>query len=476
MTNKDTQTLVDKIRDAGFTCEINGAGHWAVTDPDGRHMGSFSTTPNGAQSLRNAISDLKKTTGVDFGAVRRTARKADRPVNTTPDPRTLALLADRNRNDAALEEAQRVAATRAAQLKERLESEERQSMTARDTGPTKEELDAEAMQRAVQRALNEIPGSLKYPVTQPPRLMTYTPAQMRELLDSTVCNTRPPMVSTVDKYRDAMARGEWRVTHQGIAIDWHGCLVDGRQRFTAAIKAGMDLTIYATYGVDPATFFAMDIGKNRTASDAISISGVKWHVTADSGKQKELKPSRVHMGAAVGICLNLDYRDPATNEPYPRYQVEHVQYSREQIVHALATPHPDGAGFDEGPYFDMGYYTSLAGELRRHAKLTMTAGYVGLFMARRAHPNAPHGIWHNQLVTGANLSLKSPALKLREALANSSAQAARPGNRGGLTTLAQYAIYVKAWNAFLEGKEIGQLRWRDGEEIPEPINPAVRRR
>ncbi len=472
----DTLDLVDRIRAAGFTCEISpGSGHWTVTDPDGRHMGSFSTTPGSTRSLRNAISDIRKTTGVDFSVQRRTPRKEDRPVPTAPDPRKAALLADRNRNEKALAEAERRAAEMSvpasvAALKATLESPERQQQPGAPAF-TKAELDRQALDDAVAVTLSQQPGASnkKYPVLQPPRMVTFTPAEMREALEVSVCNTRPVQTSIVEKYRTRMRKGQWRITHQGVAIDWHGCVLDGRQRMKAAIAEDMDLTIYVTYGMDPSTFFAMDDGKNRTSADAISMADLHWFTTTEDGKRKELKPTRTALAAAVALCLNLDYRNP-DGTMKPRYELELNLYSREDLVNGLRVLDEDGTS-EEGPYFDLGYYTSHAGDLRRHAHMTMTAAYVAMFMAHRAHPGGPHGIWHNQLITGANLAAKSPALKLIKALANQATNGRRANSRGGMTSLGQYAIYTKAWNAFLAGKNVDQLKWREDEEVPMPYNP-----
>lgn len=480
-STQDTLDLVDRIRNAGFTCELNGSGHWQVTrEEDGgvKMYGVFSATPSSARSLNNAMADLRRSTGVDFRVARRTPRKEDRPVDDTPDPRKVALLADRNRNNALLAEAERRAAERmsipasVAALKSTLESDERRTMNGAPV-MSKDELDQQAVNDAVTAALAQQPasGNKRYPVLQPPRLVTFTPAQMRELLDISVCNTRPPQRSTVEKYEGRMRRGQWRITHQGVAIDWHGCVLDGRQRFLAAIKADMDLTIYATYGMDPAAFFAMDDGKNRTAGDSIAMADLHWYVTADDGKRREIKPTRTALAAAVTLCMNLDRRGPNGEMP-GRHEVMHTAYSKEEIVDALRIRAEDDDGvWEEGPYFDLGYYTTQTSELTHHVHMTRTAAYAALFMTHREHPGGPHGVWHQQLITGANLASNSPALKLIRVLGNAAATGKRANSRGGMTTLGQYAVYVKAWNAYLSGRNVGILSWKEDEDIPVPFNP-----
>lgn len=477
---REALNLVERVRDAGFDCELNGSGHWQVTrkEEDGvRTYGVFSATPSSARSLANSMADLRRTTGVDFRIPRRTPPKEKRIVSTEPDPRRAALLADRARNNAAIVEAERRAAQAAvpadlAALKATLESPERQIMNRNTPLGSKEERDQQAVDDAVARVLAQAPGTgnKRFPVLQPPRLVTFTVPQMQELLAATVCNTRPTQRSTVDRYQQRMHNGMWRVTHQGVALDWHGCVLDGRQRMLAAIAEGIELTIYATYGMDPATFFAMDDGKNRTAGDAISMADLHWFATGEDGKRREIKPTRTALAAAVTLCLNLDYRGPG-GAPMSRYDVEHTRYGKEEIVNALRVLNDEDGTWEEGPYFDLGYYTTQTSELMHHTHMTRTAGYAALFMAHREHPGGPHGIWHQQLITGANLAANSPALKLAKVLSNAAASGKRANSRGGMTTLGQYALYIKAWNAFLSGKNVGQLHWREDEDIPVPFNP-----
>ena len=484
---REALELVERIRAAGFDCELNGAGHWQVTkteeDTGTRMYGVFSATPSSARSLLNTVTELRRTTGIDFRPQRRALPKERRPVDDTPDPRRVALLKDRERNALLIAEAEaRATATaipaQVAALKATLESPERQQMNSANgtVSMTREELDQQALNDAVTAVLAAQPasGNKRYPVLQPPRLVTFTPPQMQELLSVSVCNTRPPQRSTVEKYEGRMRRGQWRITHQGVAIDWHGCVLDGRQRMLAAVKAGMDLTIYATYGMDPAAFFAMDDGKNRSNADAISMADLHWYHTTEDGKRREIKPTRTALAAAITLCLNLDWRGP-DGQPKPRYSVEHDAYTREELVDALRIlDEGEEGGWEEGPYFDLGYYTTQTSELMHHTHMTRTAGYAALFMAHREHPGGPHGIWHQQLITGANLATNSPALKLIKVLGNAAASGKRANSRGGMTTLGQYAVYVKAWNAFLSGKNIGQLHWREDEEIPVPFNPNGR--
>ncbi len=61
------------------------------------------------------------------------------------------------------------------------------------------------------------------------RVQTITPNKAAEYLERNTAN-RPLSARTVREFAAAMRRGEWRVTHQGIAFDTTGDSV-GHSRF-----------------------------------------------------------------------------------------------------------------------------------------------------------------------------------------------------------------------------------------------------
>ncbi len=75
------------------------------------------------------------------------------------------------------------------------------------------------------------------------KIQTVTPRRAAEYLERNTAN-RPLSKRTVREFAEAMRRGEWRVTHQGIAFDTEGALVDGQHRLAAIIEA--DLPVETT--------------------------------------------------------------------------------------------------------------------------------------------------------------------------------------------------------------------------------------
>lgn len=103
------------------------------------------------------------------------------------------------------------------------------------------------------------------------RLVTITPAMAAEWLK---CNTnnRPLKMQVVESYRRDMLAGAYRVTHQGIAFDRHGVLLDGQHRLRAIVAAGIAVTMLVTTGLEPEARLVVDTHAKRQTLDCIAIS------------------------------------------------------------------------------------------------------------------------------------------------------------------------------------------------------------
>lgn len=69
----------------------------------------------------------------------------------------------------------------------------------------------------------------------------------------------------------AMKRGEWKLTHQGIAFSSDGVLLDGHHRLAAICEANMPIFMTATFGVSSEAALVMDQGLNRSIGDLIHV-------------------------------------------------------------------------------------------------------------------------------------------------------------------------------------------------------------
>lgn len=84
-------------------------------------------------------------------------------------------------------------------------------------------------------------------------------------------DNRPLRKTVVENLKEAWLRGEYVMSHQGIAFDTAGNLVDGQHRLTALSEMPPNFTaeMLVCRGVPPAAKKVMDIGYKRTASDIL---------------------------------------------------------------------------------------------------------------------------------------------------------------------------------------------------------------
>jgi hypothetical protein len=114
--------------------------------------------------------------------------------------------------------------------------------------------------------------------------------------------------SVVAKYMRIITRGEWRVTHQGIAFDDTGKLVDGQHRLMAIARTGATVEMMVTRGVAPETFAVLDQGVRRTAADILRLPPRTAEVINFASRvyTNEMTPSAAtlqKMHAAIGPAV-----------------------------------------------------------------------------------------------------------------------------------------------------------------------------
>lgn len=81
------------------------------------------------------------------------------------------------------------------------------------------------------------------------------------------------MRSRVVHFARLIKTGQFHYTHQGIAIDTDGNLIDGQHRLHAIVETGTYATMQVSTGVSNHAWHAIDIGAKRRISDISGIVG-----------------------------------------------------------------------------------------------------------------------------------------------------------------------------------------------------------
>lgn len=99
-------------------------------------------------------------------------------------------------------------------------------------------------------------------------VMQITPDLAAEFLKRNTGN-RTIRKTAVNQYADDLRRGNWKLTHQGVAISPSGRLLDGQHRLSAIVQAGIAAQMVVALDVDEGAYAVIDRGKPRRLTDAV---------------------------------------------------------------------------------------------------------------------------------------------------------------------------------------------------------------
>lgn len=119
-------------------------------------------------------------------------------------------------------------------------------------------------------------------------LVTMTPDMAKNLLDRNYAGNRKIQPARVSAYLSDMEDGNWQLTHQCIAVNEEGELIDGQHRLTALVESGGSFPMYvATYKDSMDKFRLFDIGAKRSVTDVLGCdkrdqetARILWHTCA----------------------------------------------------------------------------------------------------------------------------------------------------------------------------------------------------
>ena len=103
------------------------------------------------------------------------------------------------------------------------------------------------------------------------QLVNVTPAMAKTMLESNADN-RNKRGWWVSGLANMMKRGEWITTHQGVAFDESGKLIDGQHRLEAIVEAEMTIPMLVVTGVSNQAYKVLDNGIKRTLSDLTGVT------------------------------------------------------------------------------------------------------------------------------------------------------------------------------------------------------------
>lgn len=237
---------------------------------------------------------------------------------------------------------------------------------------------------------------------------TISPERARRYLASNTSN-RAVRAAWVQRLAGMIRDGQWKLTHQGIAFDPAGRLIDGQHRLLAIVAANKPAQLMVAREVEEDSYRHIDGGAPRTFADRLRLCN-------DATANKTLN-------AIVRMHIVITRGQSAVN------------------VNAIE---------DQFLSMDAAYMAASKSWLKRVPGVTRAE--VGAAMASyfQAHPKEAHEFCQ-QLVTGEGLYAGMPAHVLREGLL-----AGRAGQGSG--SLAEtYYKSIAAMKAHLGKRTIAAL-------------------
>jgi hypothetical protein len=263
------------------------------------------------------------------------------------------------------------------------------------------------------------------------KVQSVTPKKAAEYLERNTAN-RPLTKRAVQEFAAAMRRGEWRVTHQAIAFDTTGALVDGQHRLAAIIEAGVPVEITVCTDVPAGAFDVLDTGKRRNAADVLAIEGEK---------------SATMLAAMVRTVWLYEHR------PELNWSGGSASVTNHQISQTLAG-HPtlrDFVGVGEQIAAATGMIRSAAG--------------AASYLVTQLNPRTDLSPWFDGVIDGTGLPKGDPRLLFRRVMfAHTRKQAGQVLRRR--ETREHVALYIKAFNAWATDTHLTQLRFAAREPVP----------
>ena len=262
------------------------------------------------------------------------------------------------------------------------------------------------------------------------KLVNVTPDMAIEMLEKNTMNRNVDQ-KRVDQYVQDMKAGRWAMNGSTIVFAEDGTLLDGQHRLWAVAEAKVPVRLLIVYNANKDSIVTMDIGKARSASNIMQIEQSAHSVTAATLTKLlwlhdlidcNLSPETCHMDVS-NSNLRVFYNERKEMIEYAANLAEHGKHPFVKSHMALA-------------------FCVIGSKTKHIDKIDA---------------------FFDTLKTGACLTATHPIMTLRTRLLNSRLKVRV------LSVQETLASYIRAWNAYIRGKDLTTIRWNATEPIPEVL-------
>lgn len=147
-----------------------------------------------------------------------------------------------------------------------------------------------------------------------------TPNMARAYLERNTQN-RALRDTVVKNYAEIIKAGDWLLTHQGIAFDVSGRLLDGQHRLSAIVMSGIAVEMSVARGLPAEAFKTLDRGLARTLSDLTKLNPrdcetfrLAWRLSGGHGKPSAQAIIDIH--SVLGALATEQHRIAPTKAAF----------------------------------------------------------------------------------------------------------------------------------------------------------------
>lgn len=239
--------------------------------------------------------------------------------------------------------------------------------------------------------------------------------------------------SAVDKYASDMVAGCWDLNGESLKFNGDGRLLDGQNRLQAVIQSGATIRTLVVSGIDAGAQETVDVGVPRRLADVLTLRGEVSTVDLAAGLVRlwQYRRNPQSVGLSIGPTVHAAIA-----------LLEHNPAIRESV--------------------------RVADRARRAVGLRASVG-VALHFVLSSIDQEDADVFFERLGSGVGLGEDDPILRLRNLVIDG-----RTSSRFRRRTRAHdWALCVKAWNAYRDGRQVKLLAWRPGGANPESFPVPV---
>lgn len=246
-------------------------------------------------------------------------------------------------------------------------------------------------------------------------------------------NNRPVSKDRVDAIARDIIAGKWIYDANPIRFDTEGVLIDGQNRLQAIIKANTGVLLDVVTGLSTESRLVEGTGRPKGAGDIVGFLGYK---------------NAASLAQVAKMCLSYDMQGTSWRNgggaPISNNEViAFIRDNEERLYTLIAFGKACNKRF---PGLNRLQYSILCYAFSKGKHLHLVDQFF------------------DEVTRGVNISEKSPTRVLRDKLIkylSSPSLQIRPFHK--------VAMAIKAWNAYVLGKNMTTLRFSDDEEFPKPF-------